>query len=209
MPDLPHFAATEEEIEAFKRSLNEEYERKISDLEKRLERELEELIANSRSAVEKRVIAIQQDLNKRYYENLKLIARRTQKLGRERLLAFSDDLLLSAEKRITKTLMTIRQDEERYTRAMRALLNEALREIDGMAVVIVGRGDGRFSSQCDRVSAVHEEDMPLGGCTVTDAEGERIVDNTFEGRWKRIKKSIIRRISAALWPLMEEISRSG
>jgi len=209
MPDLPHFAATEEEIEAFKRSLNEEYERKISDLEKRLERELEELIANSRSAVEKRVIAIQQDLNKRYYENLKLIARRTQKLGRERLLAFSDELLLSAEKRITKTLMTIRQDEERYTRAMRALLNEALREIDGMAVVIVGRGDGRFLSQCDRASAVHEEDMPLGGCTVTDAEGERIVDNTFEGRWKRIKKSIIRRISAALWPLMEEISRSG
>jgi len=56
MPDLPRFAATEEEIEAFKRSLNEEYERKISDLEKRLERELEELIANSRSAVEKRVI---------------------------------------------------------------------------------------------------------------------------------------------------------
>jgi len=130
-------------------------------------------------------------------------------LGRERLLAFSDELLLSAEKRITKTLMTIRQDEERYARAMRTLLNEALREIDGMAVVVVGRGDGRFLSQCDRVSAVREEDIPLGGCTVTDAEGERIVDNTFEGRWKRIKKSIIRRISAALWPLMEEIGRSG
>ncbi|HPP37887.1 MAG TPA: V-type ATP synthase subunit E family protein [Thermosynergistes sp.] len=209
MPDLPRFAATEEEIEAFKRSLNEEYDRKISDLEKGLKRELEELIASSRLAVEKRVVAIQQDLNRRYDENLKLVARRTQKLGRERLLAFSEELLRSAEKRITEALMAVRQDEERYERAMRALLDEALREIDGTAVAIVGRGDGRFLSQCDRVSAVHEEDIPLGGCTVTDAEGERIVDNTFEGRRKKVKKSIIRRISAALWPLMEEIGRSG
>lgn len=207
MPEPSRFTTSEEEIEAFKRSLNEEYERKIADLERRLEKDLEELIASSRLAVEKKVIAIQQELNKRYNENLNLTTSRTQKLGRERFLAFSDELLQLAEKRITEALATARRDEKRYARAMKALLDEALSAIDGMAVAIVGRGDGKFLPQCDRISAVHEKDVPLGGCIVMDVEGERIVDNTLEGRRKKVKKSVVRRISAALRPLMEEIDR--
>jgi hypothetical protein len=59
-----------EEIEAFKRSLNEEYERKISDLGRKA------LKGNGGADRElslggrKKVVAIQQDLNMRYDETL-------------------------------------------------------------------------------------------------------------------------------------------
>jgi vacuolar-type H+-ATPase subunit E/Vma4 len=109
-------------------------------------------------------------------------------------------LLRSAEKRIKEALMVIRQDVERFAGAMRALLDEALREIDGTAVRSWEEATDGFCLRAlgyRRARGRHT----FGGCTVTDAEGERIVDNKFEGDGRRSKKRSFRRISAALWPL--------
>lgn len=197
-----------EALEAFKRAVRQEYERKIEVLRETFEQEFSSLVAARRMEVERKVQEIRVRHQNEFNARLALDKQEAVREFRSRVFEAIEKLLERVEAELAHRLESLRKQPEAYGPVLNGLVQEALDvlALPG-AAVRVKTGEGDLLRKDPRIVRIEEaETLDWGGAIVSEAEtGTTLVDNSLHTRWERLRPILVERLSRRLADLVEDV----
>ena len=203
----------QQELSGFIAELAEQARRRQALLKRQVDEELADTISERRIQVEKTLHRLHTS-----HDRLRRVGLKANRRTAERRMAEERDrlrtlLLKELEKRVVFKIRNLKGSEE-YRLVLRALTQEAASVLGDALVVRVEKGDAEALKDCACVAELQETlSDAWGGVCATDATKDRVIDNSFRVRWKRLLPKMMRRLSehvdryAAVW--LEELEAKG
>lgn len=199
-----------EALEAFKRAIRQEYERKLEALRETYEQEFSALVAARRMEVERKVLEIRQKQRDEFNATLALDAQNAQREFRARIFDAIEEILARVEAEVAHRLESLRKKPELYGPVLNALVQEALDVLAAPgAVVRVKTGEGDLVAKDPRIVRIEETpELGWGGAVLIEAEkGTPLVDNSLQTRWERYRPILVERLSGRLAFLVDHVQQ--
>lgn len=185
-------SAREEGLHGFKEALRRAHEDRIRALEKQVEREIDDRIAERRRSVEIAVRAVRREQEERFARLVREKRSAVLAYARERMLQKFQAERDGGESEIRRRIRLLRsEDRLAYARLLAGLAEEALALVGRPAAVVVERGDVPLlpprampGTLWQGVEILGTDEEWGGGCRVLS--GDRVIDNTLAARWEKL-----------------------
>lgn len=198
-----------EALEAFKRAVRQEYERKLEVLRETFEQEFSSLVAARRMEVERKVQEIRDRQRNEFNARLALDRQEAVSKFRSRVFEAIEQIVERAEAELAHRLESLRRQPEAYGPVLNCLVQEALDVLAlPCAVIRVKTGEENLLRKDPRIVRIEEsEALEWGGAIVSEETGTILVDNSLQTRWERLRPILVESLSRRLAPLVEDVQQ--